>query len=123
MVNQTSSRPPTVLVVEDIEEIRAGMQCSLRACGYRVLTAADADEAVAVAARCPLDFILTEEELPTFAALLEHARTHPALEGLPVVIVNPDAEQGTRYQDAIMLTDYEQLKHLPLNPENVQRFS
>jgi DNA-binding response OmpR family regulator len=99
------------------------MKRSLGACGFRVLTAADADEAVAVAACHPLAFILTEEELPTFTVLLEHARAHPALKGLPVVIINPDAEEGTRYADAVVLTDYEQLKWLPLSPENVQRFS
>jgi CheY-like chemotaxis protein len=111
------------LVVEDVAEIRSGMERSLRYYGYRVLTAANADEAVAVAARHPLDFILTEEELPTFAALLERAHAHPALKGLPVIIINPDAEEGTRYADAVVLTDYEQLKHLPLSPESVQRFS
>jgi CheY-like chemotaxis protein len=95
------------------------MKRSLRGYGYQVLTAADADEAVAVAARYRLDFILTEEELPAFAALLGRAREHPALKGLPVVIVNPDAEEGTRYADAFVLTGYDQLKHLLPSPRAV----
>jgi CheY-like chemotaxis protein len=122
-VNQTSSSQPTILVVEDLAEIRSGMERTLRDCGYRVLAAADADEAVEVASRDIVDLILTEEELPTFTALLERAREHPSLKGLPLVIVNPDAEEGTRYADAIVLTDYDQLKRLLFNPERAQRFS
>jgi CheY-like chemotaxis protein len=122
-VNQTSSSQPTILVVEDLAEIRSGMERTLRDCGYRVLAAADADEAVEVASRDIVDLILTEEELPTFTALLERACEHPSLKGLPVVIVNPDAEEGTRYADAIVLTDYDQLKRLLFNPERAQRFS
>lgn len=111
-MDHTDGRQPTVLVVEDIEEIRSGMKKSLRACGYRVVEAADADEAVEVASRRPPDLILTEEEVPTFAALLERARQHPLLKGLAVVIINPDAEEGTRYGDAVVLADYNQLKNL-----------
>lgn len=111
-MNHTDSRQPTVLVVEDVEEIRSAMKRSLRGCGYRVAEAADADEAVEVASRRPPDLILTEEELPAFAALLERAREHPSLKGLPVVVINPDAEEGTRYGDAVVLAGYDQLKRL-----------
>jgi CheY-like chemotaxis protein len=110
VVDPTSSRQPIVLVVEDIEEIRFGMKNSLLGCGYCVLEAADANEAVAVASRWPPDLIFTEEELPTFAALMARAREHPSLKGLPVVIVNPDAEEGARYAEAVVLADYDQLK-------------
>jgi CheY-like chemotaxis protein len=118
MVNHTN-RQPTILIVEDIEEIRFGMKRSLLDCGYRVLEATNADEAVEVAMRWPLDLILTEEELPTFALLLERASEHASLKGLPVVIVNPDAEEGMRYADAFVLTDYDQLKHFLLSPVKV----
>jgi len=74
VVNHTDGQQPTVLVVEDIEEIRSGMKRSLRGCGYRVVEAADANAAVEVASRLPLDLILTEEEVPTFPALMEGAR-------------------------------------------------
>ncbi|HEV7377347.1 MAG TPA: response regulator [Pyrinomonadaceae bacterium] len=114
MENQTS-RQPTVLIVEDIEEIRLGMKRSLSDCGYSVLEASDADEAVAIASRLPLDLILTEEELPTFALLLERTREHPSLKGLPVLIINPDAEEGMRYADAVVLADYGQLKRFLLD--------
>jgi CheY-like chemotaxis protein len=117
MVNHTSRRQPTVLIVEDIEEIRFGMKRSLSDCDCQVLEAANADEAVAIASRLPLDLILTEEELPTFALLLERTREHPSLKGLPVLIINPDAEEGMRYSDAFVLTGYDQLKRFLLNAE------
>ena len=116
-MNRTDGRRPTVLVVEDIEEIRSGMKRSLRACGCRVVEAADAGGAVEVASSCPPDLILTEEELPTFAALLELAREHPSLKGLPVVIINPDEEEGTRYAGALVLAGYDELKRLLLGPK------
>jgi CheY-like chemotaxis protein len=113
---QTSGSRPTILIVEDDVEIRAAMQRSLRGCGCRVLTAADSQEAVEVAARCPLDLVLTEEELPTFASLMESARDDGSLKGLTVVIVNPDAEEGTTYAGALVLGNYDQLK--PLLPDS-----
>lgn len=118
-MTHTGNSQPTVLIVEDLEEIRAGMKRSLLACDCRVLTAADADEAVEVASCHTPDLILTEEALPTFASLMEQAREHRSLKGLPVVIVNPDAEEGTRYAGAVVLTDYDQLKRMLLSPEMV----
>jgi CheY-like chemotaxis protein len=92
------------------------MKRSLRDCGYRVIEAASADEAVEVAARWPPDLILTEEELPTFALLLEKAREQASLKGLPVVIVNPDAEEGAHYAEAVVFADYDQIKNFLLSP-------
>ncbi|PYS47326.1 MAG: hypothetical protein DMF68_16295 [Acidobacteria bacterium] len=118
MVNHTS-RQPIVLIVEDIDEIRTGMNNSLRDCGYKVLEATDADEALEVATRWPPDLILTEEEVPTFALLLERTRENRSLRGLPVMIVNPDAEEGTRYADAFVVANYDQLKHFLPSPDKV----
>ena len=33
-------------------------------------------------------------------------REHPAFRALPVVIINPDADEGARHGDAYLLTDY-----------------
>lgn len=104
--------PPVILVVEDIDWIRAGMTRTLRRHGFRVLTAADAAEAVEIARREQIDLILSEEELPTFDALLARVGELPANRRVPVVVVNPDAESHTRYGDAAILTDYAQLRAL-----------
>jgi CheY-like chemotaxis protein len=116
-MNRTGNQQSAILIVEDIEEIRSGMKRSLLSCGYRVMEAADAAGAVEVASCWPPDLILTEEELPTFTLLMKSAREHSSLKGRPVMIINPDVEDGTRYVDAITLTDYDQLTRFLPNAE------
>lgn len=106
--------PPVILVVEDIDWIRAGMTRTLRRYGFRVVVAADDSEAVEIARRERPDLILTEEQLPTFDALLARVRDLPAGRRAPVVVVNPDADEQTRYGDAVVLTDFGQLRTLLL---------
>jgi CheY-like chemotaxis protein len=101
-----------VLVVEDVDWIRAGMARRLRACGFTVTEAADADEALAQAELLRPSAVLTEEELPTYAELVALLARHPALARVPVVIVNPDAEPGARLGDTILLADYQDLQTL-----------
>jgi CheY-like chemotaxis protein len=112
-------RPPTVLIVEDIDWIRAGMKRSVEQHGHRALESADDAEAVETAEREAPELILTEEALPTFAALLARVRAHPALHIIPVVIINPDADEHTHYDAAIVLTGYEHLASLLPRPETL----
>jgi CheY-like chemotaxis protein len=109
-MSQTSDRPVTVLIVEDVEEVRAAMERLLRRHGYRVVSATDALEAVEVASRVSPHLIFTEEALPTLSDLNALVRQHPNLHQVPLVIVNPDEEEATRYGDIIVLTDYDQLQ-------------
>lgn len=115
-MNNSDSRPPTVLIVEDVDWIRASMRRAVELHGYRAVEAPDAEGAVRVAERDAPELILTEEEMPTFEALLERARLHPALRHVPVVIINPDAEDGARLGDAFLLTDYDRLATLLTTP-------
>jgi DNA-binding response OmpR family regulator len=108
--------PPTILIVEDIDWIRIGMKKAVKSQGYRALHAADDAEAFEVAEREAIELILTEEQLPTFDALMARLRVHPTLSKVPVVIVNPDAEEGARYSDAYLLTDYAHISFLLAGP-------
>lgn len=112
LTNNEGEARTRVLVVEDVDWIRAAMRASLEAHGYSVAEAADDREAVASAERSRPALVLTEEEIPTFDALLRRARTHPALVGVQVAVINPDLEDGSRYGDAHVLPDYEQLERL-----------
>jgi CheY-like chemotaxis protein len=109
-------RPSTILIVEDIDWIRSGMKRSVERYGYRVVEATDDVEAVEVAARESIELILTEEELPTFDALMSRLHEHPTFSNIPVVIVNPDADEGARHGDAFVLTDYDRLASLLASP-------
>jgi CheY-like chemotaxis protein len=60
---------PTILVVDDSEEIRLVLRHALEARGYRVLEASDGHEAVEVARReCP-DLILMDLNMPRMDGL------------------------------------------------------
>jgi two-component system, OmpR family, alkaline phosphatase synthesis response regulator PhoP len=58
------SERPRVLVVEDEEELLFGLQDRLESEGYAVLAARDGEEALAIAAREPLDCIVLDVGLP-----------------------------------------------------------
>jgi response regulator RpfG family c-di-GMP phosphodiesterase len=109
-MGNAEDRTAVVLVVEDVDWIRSEMTNSVRNHGYRVIEAKDDEEAVLAAEMNHPGMILAEEELPTFIALMEKVRVHPKLKGLPVVIINPDADENTCYGPAVVLTDYSQLK-------------
>ena len=106
--------PPVILVVEDIDWIRAGMTRTLRRYGFRAAEAADDAGAVEAIRRERPRLILTEEELPTFESLLARVRELPASRRAPVVVVDPDADAETHYGNAVVLTDFGQLRTLLL---------
>ena len=97
---------PTILIVEDIDWIRSGMRKAVESQGYRVAEVRNDAEAFGLAELQPIDLILTEEELPTFKDLMVLLHQHPTLSSVPVVIINPDAEDGARLGDAYLLADY-----------------
>ncbi len=111
----SDGRSPTILIVEDIDWIRSSMKKSVRRQGYAVVEATDDAEAVEIAGREPIELILTEEKLPTFGALMARLREQPALANLPVVIINPDADEGARHDDAYLLPDYAHIESLLTN--------
>lgn len=117
-MNTCDGRRATILIVEDIDWIRSSMRSSVRLLGYLAAEAAGDDEAIEIAEADPPDLILTEEDLPTFDSLLSRLGEHPSLHEIPVVIINPDADENTHYGDAIILNDYEELPSLLLRRIN-----
>ena len=103
---EKSGQIPTILIVEDVDWIRLGMRKAVEHQAFRVVEARNDAEAFAFTELQPIDLILTEEELPTFNVLMARLRDHPTLSNVPVVIVNPDAEDGARLGDAYLLADY-----------------
>ncbi len=103
---ENSGQPPTILIVEEIDWIRIGMTKAVERQGYRVVEARNEAEVFRFAELQPVDVILTDEEVPTFKNLMARLHQHPTLSSVPVVIINPDAEDGARLGDAYLLTDY-----------------
>ena len=78
----TAARPRMVLLVDDIDEIRAQVREALTGLGHRVLEAASAEEALGLAGLPGLDWVISDIRLPGIdgVALLETiARAHPGL--------------------------------------------
>jgi DNA-binding response OmpR family regulator len=105
-MNNSNRQHPTILIVEDIDWIRSGMKNAVEHEGYRAMEATNDAEAFQLAERELPELIVTEEELPTFDALMARFREHATLSSVPVVIVNPDAENGARHGNAYLLADY-----------------
>jgi PleD family two-component response regulator len=109
---KNSGQYPTILIIEDIDWIRSAMKKVIERQGYRAVEATNDAEAFEIAERDSLDLIVTEEEVPTFNALMKRLREHPTLSSVPVVIVDPDADNGARYGDAYLLADYADISSL-----------
>jgi len=105
-MNNSSEQLPVILIVEDVDWMRAAMKEEVEGEGYCVAEARDDSEALAIAEQRPIALILTEEELPAFAALMDRRHENSVLSKVPVAIVNPDAEAGARYDAAYLLPDY-----------------
>src|SRR5215212_9391600 len=103
---KNSQQHERILIVEDLDWIRFGMKQAVEHEGYRAEEARNDAEAFQIAEEEPPELILTEEEVPTFNALMTRLREHPTLSRVPVVIVNPDAENGARHGDAYLLVDF-----------------
>ena len=103
---------PTILIVEDMDWIRAGMKKAVEQEGYHAVEATNDTEALQLAEREPPELIVTEEELPTFAALMARLRKHATLSNIPVVIINPDVENCARHGVAYLLPDYADITSL-----------
>jgi CheY-like chemotaxis protein len=82
------------------------MAQSFRRLGYRVVEAAHAEAAIILGGFELPDVIVTDEELPTLNQLLGAVRGSGPLEGIPVTIINPDEEEGTRYGELLMLPNH-----------------
>ena len=108
----SSGQRPTILIVEDIDWIRSGMKKAVEGQGYRAVEATNDAEALELAEQQSIELILTEEELPTFNGLMERLHEHSALSSVPLVIVNPDAQDGARLGDAYLLADFADITSL-----------
>jgi CheY-like chemotaxis protein len=88
---------PTILVVDDEVLVRVVIAEYLRDCGYRVLEAGSADDAVAVlGSKLEVDIVFTDLELPGQSSGLELARwirrRHPDVRVIVTSGVHSSAE-------------------------------
>jgi CheY-like chemotaxis protein len=105
-------KPKTILVVEDIDEIRSQMGAVLLKKGHRILHAANATDAIQIAERDRPHMILTDLDLPSFDSLVRLVRVHKDLKNMPVAIIDID-DPGLIPQDGLkVLSNFDQLDDL-----------
>ena len=78
----------TILVVEDVDEIRTRMHDMLILRGHKVLHATNANDAIQMTEAHRPSMILTELELPTFAELMKLLREHRDFGNMVVAILD-----------------------------------
>jgi len=107
---EESSPPnPTILVVEDFEDTRLMMKVWLEREGYRVVEAADGEQAIQAALREEPDLIIMDVEMPGMDGLTatRRMREHESLRYVPIVTVS--AYTADEYRAAALeagSTDY-----------------
>lgn len=110
-----------ILVIEDYGDSREMLGLLLESFGYGVLTAANGDEALAVAASNPVDLILTDFGLPGMDGLTVVRRLRKLNERLnQVPIIMLSAFDGDEYSHAARQAGCADFLTKPLDIETLQ---
>lgn len=78
----------TILLVEDEELLRAGVQEVLEIQGYKVITAPDGEQALACLAAEPIDLIITDLVMPKMDGIDFVKQLRQIKPDLPVIVVS-----------------------------------
>lgn len=84
-----------ILLVDDDESIRETTADLLMLSGFHVITASGAHEAIAALDRERVELILSDIVMPKGDGyeLLAHVRSHPNLQGIPLVLISAKADK------------------------------
>jgi DNA-binding response OmpR family regulator len=109
----------TILVVDDQPELRSGLQLTLEAAGYRVLTAEDGTVALERLRREAVDLILADIAMPEMNGyqLFDFVRADRALVRIPFIFLTARAlASDVRYGKTLGVDDY---LTKPVKPEDL----
>jgi len=97
-MSETTIDKTTVLVVDDVSDNLILISLSLQDMGYRVLTASNGEEAVAVARRARPDLILMDIAMPGLDGLgaTRRIRSQAELRSIPIVAITAFETDGFR---------------------------
>jgi two-component system, cell cycle sensor histidine kinase and response regulator CckA len=99
---ERSRNQETILVVEDEEGVRRGVQRILKHAGYQVLVAADPAQAIALVEDYPgpLDMLLTDVVMPMMTGVQLAERVLSIRHGIKVLYMSGHAREGLDTQQA-----------------------
>jgi two-component system, cell cycle sensor histidine kinase and response regulator CckA len=94
MTREARSQAPTILVVDDEEMVRASTARMLERRGYRVVTAARADEALAwLRSEAPVDLLISDIVMPETYGTDLIVMARQLRPGLPALLISGFADQ------------------------------
>jgi two-component system cell cycle sensor histidine kinase/response regulator CckA len=101
-IGERSMNQETILVVEDEEGVRRGVQRILKHAGYQVLVAADPAQAIALVEDYPgkLDMLLTDVVMPMMTGVQLAERVLTIRQGIKVLYMSGHAREGLDSQQA-----------------------
>jgi CheY-like chemotaxis protein len=114
---EKNSRYPTVLIVEDDEDVRYLMRLELESLGYRVVEAEDGEKAVEVAEFEQPDIILMDLSLPVMDGIeaTEKIRGADGLSKVPIIAVT--AHQETDFREGAKAAGFDAYVTKPIDIE------
>jgi len=92
----TDREAPLVLVADDEEDIRSLVAFRLKRAGYEVITAADGEEALLLAATRLPDLVVLDMMMPKATGLevTRSMREHEATKDIPIILLTARAQEG-----------------------------
>lgn len=108
-----------VLIVEDDELVRSGLAVNLERDGYRVSTAANGDEALALLARESVDLVLTDMVMDGVDGLELIRRVSARMPDLPVIVLTGHGTAANAVE--AMRSGAADYLQKPAHPEEISR--
>jgi two-component system alkaline phosphatase synthesis response regulator PhoP/two-component system response regulator VicR len=108
-----------ILAVDDDERIRRLIQLNLQRAGYRISTAGDGVEALAMIEQERPDLVVLDITMPRMDGIetLRHLRANAATAALPVVLLSAKAQDEDILEGRRSGADY--YLHKPFNPPDL----
>lgn len=100
---------PSILLIDDHDDLLVLITCALKAQGYRVLTAHDGQEGLEILQTCPVDLIIADIAMPRLNGyqLYDQVRHNPAWIAIPFVFLTARAmDSDVRYGKELGADDY-----------------
>ena len=93
----------------------------LTAAGYRVVLAADGEEAIALAAKSPMDLVILDIHMPRLDGfgVIQHLRADPGYAHTPVIALTASAMAGDR--DSVLAAGFSEYISKPVNMSLLRR--
>jgi CheY-like chemotaxis protein len=120
-VNNLTTSPPTILVVDDFDDTRLLLRTWLQRKGFRVEEAGDGNEAVAAAERLHPDLIIMDVEMPQLDGLAATRKIRQLANFETVPIVAVSAYGADQYRDHALAAGCNEYVSTPFDPDELEK--